>query len=205
MSTTALSFPAPLSAERYVRNLWRFWRTNPRLAMAVEAVHPDDLPPVEPAKDGACTVQLAGNYLHSRYRPLTEAAPRGPPPKRPTNAMPSSSPALASATTSKPCSKNCRTDALLVVAEPNVALLKAAFAAVDVEPSLDSQRVLIFTSLDRGHLVERLEPRSVLFTAGQGMLMLSHPASVQSQPAFHAAFQKLITEFISFTRTGFSP
>ena len=68
---------------------------------------------------------------------------------------------------------------------------------------LGSGRVMIFTNLDRGVLVERLEPRSVLFTAGAGALLAAHPASVQVTPAFHAAFQKLITEFISFTRTGF--
>src|SRR5205085_5338307 len=66
-----------------------------------------------------------------------------------------------------------------------------------------SNRVMLFTSLDRGSLVDRLEPRSVLFTAGAGTLLASHPASLQVEPAFHRAFQKLITEFIAFTRTGF--
>ena len=54
-----------------------------------------------------------------------------------------------------------------------------------------------------GQLVERLEPRSVMFTAGAGMLLTSHPASVQVAGEFYSAFQKLITEFIAFTRTGF--
>jgi len=94
-------------------------------------------------------------------------------------------------------------DGILMVAEPNLGLLKAGFERVDVSEMLRSGRVMFFTSLDRGVLVDRLEPRSVLFTAGGGTLFATHPASMQVAGSFHAAFQKMITEFVAFTRTGF--
>ena len=82
----------------YVRNLCALWESDPRLAMALEAVPDDDVPPLAPAREGGWTVRIAsppesatsekskiesgggqksksqggGVYLHSRYRPLAE-------------------------------------------------------------------------------------------------------------------------------------
>ena len=221
----------------YVRNLCALWESDSRLAMALEAIHPDDVPPLEPAREGGWTVRIAnppeiatseqakiengggrkskmaggGVYLHSRYCPVAEGR------------------AWAQAL---PCDNRYAVvvcgfglgyhvkalwerlggadgDAVIVVAEPNLAILKAALAAEDysdmlrARPGVMGGGVIIITGLDRGQLVERLEPRSVMFTAGAGMLLATHPASVQVAGGFYSAFQKLITEFIAFTRTGF--
>ena len=95
-------------------------------------------------------------------------------------------------------------DAVMVVAEPNLAMLKAGLMAEDYSEMLGPKgRVMFFTSHDRSALVERLELRSAMFTAGSGTLLTNHPASTQLAGAFFGAFQKLVTEFVSYTRTGF--
>ena len=42
-----------------------------------------------------------------------------------------------------------------------------------------------------------------MITAGAGTLLANHAASIQAAEAFHSAFQKQVTEFVAFTRTGF--
>ncbi len=61
--------------------------------------------------------------------------------------------------------------------------------------------MLIFQQLNRGQLVERLEPRSALVTSG--VVFAAHDPSMKVGGTFHAEFNKQITEFIAFTRTGF--
>src|SRR5436309_84881 len=66
------------SGGHYVRNMIALWQQDPRLAAAIDAVHPESVPLVEPARDGQATVKIftdkgAPLYLHSRYRPQQEA------------------------------------------------------------------------------------------------------------------------------------
>ncbi len=192
----------------YVRNMAALWRTDPRLAMAIDAIPDDDHPSIEISKEGSPTVRVTGSggggavYLHSKYRPLQEAQSWAQGQKfEGRYAVVVSGFGLGHHV--KALFERLPEDALLVVAEPSLCVLKAALGAVELKELLSSHRVMLFTSLDRGSLVDRLEPRSVLFTAGAGTLLASHPASLQVEPAFHRAFQKLITEFIAFTRTGF--
>ncbi|HVX86280.1 MAG TPA: 6-hydroxymethylpterin diphosphokinase MptE-like protein [Phycisphaerae bacterium] len=222
--------PAPFLTDAhatYVRNLSALFQTDARLAMAIDAVHPADVPVLETAKDGYPTVRVMTTppaqsgpgplaaptggggpggrqvYLHSRYRPLHEAENWA--------AAVACEDRYVVAVSGFGLGHHIRAlldrmphDALLIVAEPNLPLLKAALSVADLAEPLRTARLLIFTSLDRGHLVDRLEPRSVLFTAGAGTLFAAHPASIQADAAgFFSAFQKLITEFVSFTRTGF--
>jgi hypothetical protein len=178
-----------------------------KLALALEAIHPDDVPPVEPARDGTHTVRIpaaAGTqvYLHSRYRPKQEAETWAQSVKCDDRYVVIVS-GFGLGHHIRALFDRLPEDALLLVAEPHLPLLKAAFTVSDLSDALGSGRLLLFTDLDRGALVDRLEPRSVLFTAGAGTLFAAHPASLQADvDGFHAAFQKLITEFVAFTRTG---
>lgn len=207
----------PAASDIYVRNLCALWATDPRLAMALEAVHPDDVPVVERAREGGWTVRAGGVYLHSRYRPMAEGAAWAAALKCDNR--------YAVVVSGFGLGYHIKAlwerlggsdgDAILVVAEANLGVLKAALAAEDysdmlaaagagaVGGSQGASRLMIFTELDRAQIVERLEPRSVMFTAGAGTLLANHPASVQAAGSFYGAFQKLITEFIAFTRTGF--
>ncbi len=193
-----------LSHGVYVRNICALWRFDARLAMALDAVHPDDIPSTEPAKDNAPTIRVASFkgplYLHSRYKPLQEAQSWA-------DSIPLESKyvfivaGFALGHHLRALWEKLPEDAMVIVSEPNIPLLRAAFAALDYSDLLDTGRLLIFSDLDRGALVERLEPRSVLLVSGTQFA--THPPSVQLQPDFHGAFQKLFTEFAAFTRTGF--
>lgn len=189
----------------YVRNISALWQFDARLAMALDAVHPDDQPVLEPARDGGLTAKaMTGEgtplYLHSRYRPLQESAAWAA-----NVALDDKYVVVVSGFGLgyhiKALWDRLPEEGLLIVAEPNVALLRAALATVDLAAALASGRLLIFSNLDRGALVERLEPRSILFVSGT--LFVPHDPSVRVAGAFHAAFQKLIVEFVAFTRTGF--
>jgi hypothetical protein len=192
----------------YVRNLSALFQFDVKLAMAIDAIHPDDVPPLEPARDGSFTLRVpaaagAHVYLHSRYRPQQEADTWAKTVKADDRYVVIVS-GFGLGYHVRSLFDGLPEDALLLVAEPSVPLLKAALSTTDLSDAIASGRLLIFTDLDRGALVERLEPRSVLFTAGAGTLFAAHPASLQADTSgFHAAFQKLITEFVSFTRTGF--
>ncbi len=210
MAMTQALADTELSTAMYIKNLCARWETDPQLAMKIDAIRVEDVPAIETAREGGATARMKTEsgqavYLHSRYRPIGEGR------------------AWADGLT---CENRyavvicgfgmghhvkalweklggAEGDALLVVAEASVAVLRAAFAAEDFSEMLAAGRVLFFTDLDRAAIVQRLEPRSVLFTAGAGTLLANHPASIQVAPAFYSAFQKLITEFIAFTRTGF--
>ncbi|MCL2647048.1 MAG: DUF115 domain-containing protein [Phycisphaerales bacterium] len=186
----------------YVRNVGALWHYDPRLAMALEAVHPEDLPGVETARDGNFTVRMKGVYLHSRYRPVHEAQSWAAGVKCDEKyAVVLSGFGLGYHV--RALFERLSAEALLVVAEPSLTLLKVAMEQVDLSDVIASGRLMIFTSLDRGVLVERLEPRSVMLTAGTGMLFASLPTSQQTAAEFHAAFCKQMTEFVAFTRTSF--
>ena len=178
------------------------WQYDPRLAMAVETVHPDDLPSAEAARDGNLTVRMNGISLHSRYRPVQEAQTWAANVKcEEKYAVVLSGFGLGYHV--RALFERIPDEALLIVAEPSLPLIKTALQHIDLADILASGRLMIFTSLDRGGLVERLEPRSVMLTAGAGTLFASLPTSMQIAPEFHAAFTKQITEFVAFTRTGF--
>ena len=162
----------------YVRNMCALWKFDARLAMAVEAVHPDDVPEVEAAKDGGWTVRVSGEnakretrnaklgegndergtmndeirtsdrgprttghesrltnhgsrlttpgvYLHSRYRPVQEAEAWAEGQKGGDRyAVMVSGFGLGHHI--KALFEKMPEDAVLVVAEPNLGLLKAA-------------------------------------------------------------------------------
>jgi hypothetical protein len=232
----------PVGGENYVKNLCALWESDPKLALALEAVSEEDVPRVEAAREGGWTTKVEtqsselkvksselkaesselkakssgasrGVYLHSRYRPVAEG--------RAWAEAVGCEDRHAVVVSGFGLGYHVKAlwerlggadgDAVIVVAEANLGVLKAALRCEDYSEMLRGYGVggnmggvvMIVTSLDRGQLVERLEPRSVMFTAGAGTLLTSHAASVQLGEGFYAAFQKLVTEFIAFTRTGF--
>ncbi len=192
--------------EFYVRNMRLLWGQNAALAMAIDGVAVGAV--VEGAKDGNFTVKVGGVggvggvYLHSRYRPVQEAETWAASQKCDDKYVVIVS-GFGLGYHVKALFGRMPSDALLVVGEPNLGVLKAAMERVDLTEMLASRRVHLFTSLDRGDFVNRMEPRSVMFTGGSGTFLAAHTASLQVEPEFHRAFQKMIVEFSSYTRVGF--
>ena len=154
---------------------------------------------------GNFTVKVGGAggvYLHSRYRPVQESETWAASQKCDDKYVVIVS-GFGLGYHVKALFGRMPGDAILVVAEANLGVLKAAMERVDLTEMLGSRRMIFFTGLDRGDLVTRLEPRAVMFTAGGGTLFAAHPASMQVGGEFHGAFQKMVTEFVAFTRIGF--
>jgi len=206
MTQVTTTSPTPAgTASFYVRNMVALWRWDAQLAMAIDAVGPAARIATEPARDGAVTARVlapggAALYLYSKYRPVEEARQWAAALKIEdkhvvvVNGFGLGYHVQATFDRLGP-------DAMVIVSEPNLPLLRAALEVADYSAMLDSGRVLIFWQLNRGQLVERLEPRSALVTSG--MVFAPHAPCVQLASGFHADFNKQITEFIAFTRTGF--
>jgi hypothetical protein len=130
--------PDPQKNSNYVKNLCALWETDPRLAMAIDSVHPDDIPPLEPTKDNVWTVKVGSVYLHSKYRPLQEAATWvAAQPLDNRYAVVLSGFGLGYHV--KAILEKLPEEAFLVVAEPNILLLRAALQAVDLASILGSK------------------------------------------------------------------
>ncbi len=140
----------------YLRNMALLWRHDPQLAMLVDAVPDSARPPVEKTRSGEWTVAITSQagrrtYLHSRYDPKKEAG------QIVDNAVTDDQycfvvggfglghhiVALEEAITS---------DAIVVVAEPDIALLAAALASVDLTKVLGDGRLIVLHSTDKVRL-----------------------------------------------------
>ncbi len=133
----------------YVRNMSELWRHDPALSMTLECLDPALIPPLEAAKDGHTTLKLGNIYLHSRYRPEQEAQAWAAGIKCEDKYVVIVS-GFGLGYHVKALYARMPEDALLLIAEPNFAVLRAAFGAADFSEMLASPRVMIFTSLDRG-------------------------------------------------------
>jgi hypothetical protein len=204
VATMPQATPPADAAGLYVRNMVALWRWDAQLAMAIDAVPPGLCVATELAKDGTQTARVTAEgsavYLYSKYRPQQDA-------QQWASAVQADDKYVVVVNGFglgyhvKALFDRLPAEALIIVSEPNLGLLRTALACADYSAMLQTGRVLIFRQLDRGQLVDRLEPRSALLTSG--MVFARHQPSVQMTPAFHSDFNKQITEFIAFTRTGF--
>lgn len=200
MSTTSPA--APAAHATYLRNMACLWRFDPRLARRIDAVPDAARTPLEPTKSGAWTARFTtpngpGSYLHSRYDPVAEADKL----------------VAAVEVEDQYCfivggfglgyhlralRARIGPEALIVVSEPDVRLLAAALAGVDLTDVLADGRLLIFTETDKASLHERLHLHTALLMLGARFVL--HPPSQQAAGEFHARFRALVTDFVSYAR-----
>ncbi len=196
--------------EVYVRNLCALWEVDAKLAAMIEAVHPDDVPAVETAKDGQATVKSGGVYLHSRYRPVEEAE-KWAGAQACENRYAAVVGGFGMGHHVKALWERIPGEAVMIVGEADLGVLKAAFGAGDYVEMIASRRDYFFTALDRGQMVERLEPRSVLFLESdglevqdefRGLKFAASTACSKASEGFQREFSRLIVEFAQYIRTG---
>lgn len=187
----------------YVRNMRALFRSDAALAQQIDECVPDGSVSVEPARRGSVTAAVRvgdddrPRYLHSRVAPEEEA-------KRFAEAVDLEAGlccvlggfglghhllALA---------ERLADDGLIIVTEPNLQILKAAFEHVDLTALFESRRCLVLTSADKGHLQTRLEPHNTLLM--MGTQFVTHPASEQVAGGFHARMRKLVADHLTFCR-----
>jgi hypothetical protein len=186
----------------YARNMAELWRHDPPLAMVIDAVPDEKRPEVQETRSGEKTVAIASGgkravYLHSRYDPTKEAGQL----------------AGGVVTDDQFCfvvgglglgyhilalEDAITPDAIIVVAEPNVALLAAAFASVDLTKVLRDGRLIILHTADKVRLHEKLRPHTTLLMLGTRFV--KHPPSEQLEPEFHKVIRAMITDFVAYSR-----
>lgn len=195
-----------------VRNLAALWATDPRLAAAVEAADPPGGEPVESwpghrverSKSGLPTVVVRSAegkeiYLHSRYQPAEEA-------RRLLKGLGFDSCAafyvlgFGLGYHVEALFEEASDEAIIVVFEPDVRLLRVALGQRDLTRLLASRRILFFWREDKSELLQRLTPHGALVSTG--FEPLSHAPSIQVNPRFFAQAQQWIAEYAAFTRTS---
>ena len=187
---------------KFVANVRSLWRSDPALALRVDAVFDHDRWPLEATRSGAWTSKVSqpdgsSVYLHSRYDPVDEAK--------------------TFAESVEIDDKFCfvvngmglgyhiralfdrlRGDTLIVCIEPSIELIATALSCVDLSEPLGSRRLIILFDDDKARLHDRLEPFNTLIMLGAQFVI--HPASERIVGPAHAPITKAVSDFVTFTR-----
>jgi hypothetical protein len=192
-----------LARQRYLANLAALYRRDPELAGSVDAWPFAQAPVLEAARDGHATVQVTGDdgrgiYVHSRYRPLEEAAK-----------FLDSLPAVDNPTFFigglglgyHLLEFERRHDRpMLIVAEDDAGLLKAALCLHDFSGLIDSGRLILLTSTDKNALHRKLSTCNANVLLGLQIVALPHTRRYHAR--FHEQMRRLLTDFVSVARTN---
>jgi hypothetical protein len=189
---------APLLA-----NLAALWVVDPHLAVHLESLPDQACYRIEPSKSGPPTLVAPAPgdrtiYLHSRYRPLDEAAQLVSPVQVDERvAFHVQGMGLGyhlEALFDRACD-----DAIFFVFEPDLILIRTAMQARDLSRVIESGRVHFVWRDDKAELFNRLMPHAAAMSMGFEPLV--HPPSLQRSPAFYERVQAQIAEFASYCRT----
>lgn len=90
-------------------------------------------------------------------------------------------------------------EALLVVAEPNLQLLKLAMQTLDLSELFKSNRCVILTQADKGDVQTKLEQHNTLMM--MGTKFVNHPPSERIHREFFSAMRQLLADHLSYART----
>jgi len=190
-----------ISDEIYVRNMAALFRRDPRLAQRIDECVDDGSVVVEASKRGAPTasVAVAGSdrrlYLHSRVDPEAEA-------KRLADGVEIGEAfcyivgGFGLGHHVRALHARLKGDAFLIVAEPNLQLLRAAFETIELADLFAADRCIILTRTDKGEVQTRLEPYNTLIM--MGAQFVSHPASDRVNSQFQATMRKLIADHMTY-------
>jgi hypothetical protein len=187
-----------------VKNLATLWTVDPRLAEAIEALHPRPSYPVTPSKAGPPTVSVSGPEgrtitLHSRYQPIEEAQqliqPIDVDDKLAFYVF-----GLGLGYHLELLFKRAGDETIFCVFEPDLLLIRTALEQRDFSKLIDSRRVMFFTKLDKGDLLNRLTPHTALISVGAESVV--HAPSMEVAGDFHRQVQLWLDEFASFSRTS---
>ncbi len=189
---------------RFSANIAALWEHQSPLALDLEAIADEALYALQPTPGGPCTVAVpdaagAEVLLHSRRDPVGEA-------RRWAGSLDVSAKYVVVLNGfglgyhAAALWDQMPKESLLIIAEPDLRLLRTALENADFSEMLGAGRVIFFNELSRAKLVEQLEPRSTYITSGT--LLAAHAPSVRLHPEFHRQFLAMFTEFAEYTRTG---
>ncbi len=206
-----------LSPTRYLENLTALYATDPELASQIDALPFAAAPSLQPTRDGRFTVQLTADdgkpiYAHSRYQPQEEAATV----VRTQTQRRGDSGASGDAFEADDLEHQCFLVGgvglgyhlvelerrfprpLLIVAEDDLALIKAALCVSDLADPLRDRRLTFLTRPDKSQLHERLRP--ILPLLMLGLRFVIPPYAKRYHAAFQTQVSALLRDFVAYGR-----
>lgn len=185
----------------YIRNMAALFRADAELAAAIDAIPFSALPRIEAARDGTPTASVCGDdgrpvYLHSRHRPAEEAAAF----VAAQGEIGTSVVLLGGVGLGYHVLEFERRGGRprFLVAEPDLALLKAALCVSDVSPLVATGRLVILTSSEKAYLHARL--RHYLGELIGGVHVAALPHTRRCAAAFHRELLARVTDYVAYCR-----
>ncbi len=198
----------------YTANMRVLWKHQPSLAQQIDRVDEEDLIRCERSRSGVITCKVEGEknqpvWLHSQYDPMREAA------KWADGVMEQAQ--KQSQEEEGGYSPMCyfvdgfglgyhvqelfsrlSGDAFIVAAESNVALLRSALGLMDYSKMLESDRLVILTTADRGEIFKKLEPRGNLLMMG---VVFTRPLQ-RTNAEYYSRIHSLVGDFAAYMRSS---
>lgn len=204
MATNAADNAPDLDAcrQRYVENMAALYRRDPELAGRLDRLAFDEVPPLEPTRDGNVTARLTADdgkaiFAHSKYRPaeeatkLVEGLDEG---DVPTFVV--SGPGLGYVLVAL----NERFhNPLLVVCEDDLRLLKAALCLHDFSYAIGHGHMVLLWSTDKSAINEKLMKSNADFLLG--VQYVTPPHARRYHVDFHRQMSQLLLDFAATART----
>lgn len=186
----------------FLHNMRALWRSDPQLAMHVDAVLEEERIPLERTRNGLWTARLpapdgASVYLHSRYDPEEEA-------ERFAAAVPIEDKfcfvvsGMGLGYHIRALLSRLKGDTFILCSEPSIPLIATALTCVDLADAIASRHLIVLTDDDKTRLHERLKDYNTLLMLGAQFVR--HAPSIRVAEADHVAITKAIGEFVTFMR-----
>lgn len=97
--------------------------------------------------------------------------------------------------------QQCAGKAMVIVHEPDLALLRAVFERLDLTDLLSQESLVLFAGeVDEAQMVSRLEPYAAVIT--QGTQILTYPPTRQRQPGAVKGYTERLTRIVAYLRTN---
>ncbi len=185
-------------------NVAALYGSDPELARLIDRTLDVAAYPVEASKAGPATLALpdsAGGriYLHSRHQPMEEA-------RRLIDAADLEGKALFCVQGFglgyhvEQLFDRISPEAIIVVFEPDLRMLRTAFDCRDYSRLIRSGRLLFITAAERAPIMLKLGSRQALVS--MGLTFVAHPPSLRLNPSFHAQVQAAMADFLAYCRTS---
>lgn len=188
-------------AARYAQNLRALYAIDPKLACRIDAAPFAEGPSLEPTRTGAPTCRLTTHdgrnvFVHSRHDPVAES-------RRLTEPAILADPsaytvfglglgyAVAELTDRRP-------DALVIVVEPHLAMIKAALTLHDLSEALTRRRLIFLTEARKNRIHDQLWAAHAEILLGLQIIRLPHTASCDRE--FYETQARLLADFTSCAR-----
>ncbi len=202
ISAEQLADPAlAIDHSRYLSNLAALYSRIPALAAEIDRIPFSAAPQLVGTRDGSPTVSVRADdgralFLHSRYQPRDEA--RDLVAGLPECANPTfivCGVGLGYVVTEL---EKRWTRPILVLAESDLSLLKAAFCVTDFSRALREKRVMILTAADRAAVHAQLNAGNADLLLGMQFVVAPH--AQRCRAAFHEQLRANLLDWVSYSR-----